>query len=139
MITEDYVSFEIAKLLVEKGFEGDCSNNGYYVIKKYGTGTPWNLAIYNVGDVSFEYEKDKVICRPTAQMALKWLRDVHSLFILIKTGRRSEETSGHIFWFSIEDENMKELTDREHQYNYCADTYEQACEDAIKYCLENLV
>ena len=29
MVTEDYVSFEIAKLLKEKGF--DCNTNCYYV------------------------------------------------------------------------------------------------------------
>lgn len=54
MITEDYVSFEIAKLLKEKGFDEECQQ--YY------------------GD--YEYP-----C-PTLQMAMKWLRKERGIAII---------------------------------------------------------
>ena len=72
MITEDYVSFETAKLLKEKGFNEGCRAH-------YGT------------DGSFSYEKYEVeasgcemhnaILAPTLQMAMKWLRNTFHLEI----------------------------------------------------------
>ena len=53
MITEDYVSFEIAKLLKEKGFNEKV------------------ISFYPLGDIQ----------RPTLQMAMKWLREVYNIDI----------------------------------------------------------
>ena len=137
MITEDYVSFETAKLLKEKGFDGDC-----YAYWDLTTETKTPKIGLSVSSKNWNYKWNPIpfpISAPTLQMAMKWLREIHHLIVLIRTGRKSEESSGHRFWFSIENEDMKELTDRKHQYDYCADAYEQACEDAIKYCLEHLI
>ena len=67
MITEDYVSFEIAKLLKEKGFDEYC---GYYD----KTGEYWDYKTFN-------HKGDEYISAPTLQMAMKWLRKVHNLSI----------------------------------------------------------
>lgn len=116
MITEDYVSFEIAKLLKEKGFDELCH-------KAYN----YEGHLCN----GFTYGPHA----PTLQMAMKWLREVHSLYIDIVT---SFSQDGICYTFSCS--NTMDLIQGTkgtsyHEYQ----TYEQACEAAIKYCLENLI
>ena len=48
MITEDYVSFEIAKLLKEKGFCENTEHEIWYVIKQFSTGCHWNSCTYKI-------------------------------------------------------------------------------------------
>ena len=72
---EDYVSFEIAKLLKEKGFDESCyqkyDDEGY-------------LSFNHVGYINAEKPtEDFSALAPTLQMAMKWLREVHNLFIEI--------------------------------------------------------
>lgn len=57
MITEQYVSFKTARLLKEAGFNGEC-----------------NFIIDDDGCKLF---------RPTQQLAARWLREVHGIFIMI--------------------------------------------------------
>lgn len=64
MITEDYVSFEVAKLLKEMGFDGDTSC--YY--------TPDNKKRWVYQHYQDFDKKDRIEC-PTFQMAMKWLRE----------------------------------------------------------------
>ena len=73
-ITEDYCSFEISKLLKEKGFYSeDC----FAFYNKNG-----NIGfLQTFGDMS-DYLGDNNIDAPTLQMALKWLREVHNIHII---------------------------------------------------------
>ena len=118
MITEDYVSFETAKLLKEKGFRHWC-------YKSYGT------AVYHKGEpISFDEEHDlldaglgdeieyieggylydfgcdnrkedaKVWAAPTLWVAMKWLREVYGLFIRI-----TEDVTGKVFGWSVYQKN----------------------------------
>ena len=130
MITEDYVSFETAKLLKEKGFDWEC------------------IATYNLVTGTFEVEEiyqdwttrwEAYVSAPTLQMAMKWLREVHNLHIEVY-----RTACGYLYIISKiptgsdlydngdaydgDDENSGQWT-----------TNEKACEAAIKYCLENLV
>ena len=131
MITEDYVSFETAKLLKEKGFDEKCRSY-YKVFSKSRI-----AAIYHSSEnrgVS-ENDQNEILC-PTIQMTMKWLREVHHLLIMID--------------FECEDcyvadmYNMTEFDEcGEHKhipptFVNCK-TYEQACEAAIKYYLENVL
>ena len=124
MITEDYVSFEIAKLLKEKGFNGLCT--AYYdcfTTDNFHCGnepTDFNSIDTKIRDI---------VAAPTLQMAMKWLREVYGLFIRI-----TEDVTGNVFEWSVYQKNYgcKAST-------YVEDSYEQACEAAIKYCLENLI
>ena len=118
MITEDYVSFEIAKLLKEKGFDEYC---GYYD----KTGEYWDYKTFN-------HKGDEYISAPTLQMAMKWLRKVHNLSIepyyTHKQGYKfavQEIPTAISLWMDLPDELYS--------------TYEEACETAIKYCLEKLI
>ena len=119
MITEDYVSIEIAKLLKEKGF--DKYTLGYYLDDKDKLyfdrfSDDWNSK--HVGYIS----------APTLQMARKWLREVHKIDISVTPDRKAG--------YSVLIFKDKRLPfDTLDSYS----TYEQAAEVAIKYCLENLI
>lgn len=118
MITEDYVSFETAKLLKEKGFNEDSwfhyDTDGCIVMGGYRLNMPEDIPAW------------------TLQMAMKWLREVHHLTI-------------DVFHFRDWKVNIKTIPDDYFKADYSypelkpAETYEQACEAAIKYCLENLI
>jgi hypothetical protein len=132
-IKEDYVSFETAKLLKDKGFDEPClmCYTSDKKLEHYGH--------YN----SYKNSEVFAMTAPTLQMAMKWLREdkkiLISIFCHIDKG----------YWFCIqlfinspykfatsESIHRKEEILGKIQYY---DTYEQACEAAIKYCLENLI
>ena len=143
-ITEDYVSFEIAKLLKEKGFDEStsmvymsydhlCKLNRYDSIRNS-----------NYNDITknyFEYTA------PTLQMAMKWLREVYNIVIGVNV--LNENNKGNTdysnpdrWWYFWEFTDTKGVYKEElhpdplsNEYS----TYEEAAEAAIKYCLENLV
>ena len=119
MITEDYVSFETAKLLKEKGFDeltyACFSNDGketYYGYRQVGN------------DIN----------RPTLQMAMKWLREVHHIFIDIIS--RFSKNADNDICFSY---SCKKLTDKYEIVDGEWLCYEEVCEAAVKYCLENFI
>lgn len=138
MITEDYVSFENAKLLKEKGFDKDINSrfSPHFAYNSVGrfSGPSWDTE-YNA---------------PTLQMAMKWLREVHNCIITcwwefenyvdgkpdfsnivwsynIAIPKYNSARKGNGDYFDMDSERENYLT------------YEEACEAAIKYCLENLI
>ncbi len=125
MITEDYVSFEIAKLLKEKGFNEVCEmfyckpHEGY--LKNLKRDEWWNS----------DLREDMTCTCPTLQMAMKWLREVHFLFIVI------DPLTSYKWWWSIW--LMNDSSQKMGESLCSFSTYKEACETAIKYCLENLI
>lgn len=119
MITEDYVSFETAKLLKEKGFD----ENTYACFSNDGKETYYGYRAV-----------DNDIMRPTLQMAMKWLREVHNKSIEIRSQGLKATSIGWI----VEIYNLANQ-DEEFHHPYTFSTYEDAAESAIKYCLENLI
>ena len=137
MITEDYVSFETAKLLKEKGFDEDCRyfydykkpKSGYLSNKRYGEN------IHNSND----YEGRELAVCPTLQMAMKWLREVHNLVIEpYRTACGYLYTISSIPYGSTKYDNC-EAYDGDDEDSGQWSTWEKACEDGIKYCLEKLI
>lgn len=138
-ITEDYCSFETAKLLKEKGF--DWCESPFYSEQDRGE---WiqhnNYAIPNPAynpDIPFDWESLPVVApHVSLQMAMKWLREVHHCVICITplTFHCDGIVSkwGYCIWA---DDNTEVDEDNTPEF----DTYEDTCEAAIKYCLENLI
>ena len=115
MITEDYVSFETAKLLREKGMDESCFK--HYVQKNNNDRT----------------SEAVTVC--TLQMAMKWLRKIHNLYI--QTEITSWPQKGYfvkIYLYKDWYNNFEEIPFVDHKKSY-----EEACEVAIKYCLEKLI
>lgn len=140
MIKEEYVSFELAKMLKEKGFEAETEHEIYYVVKDYSTGVHWNSCDYHVGDITREYEKGNCIPMPTLQMAQKWFREEKHLAINPSTYYRKLE--GHEFhnWgCNIVNLDTWEVYCSNPLETFPADTYEEALEKAMKYALEKFV
>lgn len=131
MITEDYVSFETAKLLKEKGFDDNCA--ALYDLRS------GELNQRGVGYVFNNGQWDNFITAPTLQMAMKWLREVHHLHISVEMGFDVDNSQYFFFVPSIckfSNKDGEYLTPfGEREFNI----YEEACEAAIKYCLENLI
>ena len=141
-ITEDYVSFECAKLLKEKGFPQE------YDI--------YHSLVYNEEDYEDEYEVQRMVLEtklvkagtlssypigvpepkcycPTLQMAMKWLREKHNLFIQITV----DFSDGAYPMYDVCVVNLAICTSIV-VIGYDRYSYTQTCETAIKYCLENL-
>ena len=116
-ITEDYVSFETAELLKEKGFEEECV---YFY--------DWDEEdkIYRIcsnGGSCNEARFPSYYSMPTLQMAMKWLREVHKQSINL--------------WYD------GDIWSSDIYGDFCFvghfKSYEEASEAAIQYCLKNLI
>ena len=117
ILSEDYCSYELSKLLKEKGFDGQTHGN-----------------MSEIPCVSYI----------THQMVMKWLREVHGLFIQIGYyGDWADDADGKkvdywnywgidIFYLPSGVPHEPENTDQ-------FDTYEEAVEAAIKDILVNLI
>lgn len=140
MITEDYVSYETAKLLKEKGFV--CKKES--ITAMYGedgefyslsTADPYH---FNWGDFD---ENDYIA--PTLQSAMKWLREIQGLSIYFRAVWKDAEVQ-YGDWESAVvgyDWFVESLLDNTYSKMSIEPflTYKEACEAAIKYCLENLI
>lgn len=132
MITEDYVSFETAKLLKEKGFDEatlcDYSDKG----------SRW------FNDVLVQHNSRGGIACPTLQMVTRWLREVQGLNVYaravwedveIQYGNWEEAVVGYDWFIENLSDNSYSKRNTEEPFRI----YEEACEAAIKYCLEKLI
>lgn len=124
MITEDYVSFETAKLLKEKGFDEPT----YHDYDEEGR--RW------FQEVLVCHNSQGGIACPTLQMAMKWLRKVHHYYI--RPMLDSSDYNDHLGYYAlvqkIDSEIESILVDKMDKVFY--DNPEEACEVAINYCLE---
>jgi len=137
MITEDFCSFEVAKLLKEKGFDEPCRS---YYIDSSGRYSRCAVEIRTINCASDE------ILRPTHQMAMKWLREVHKLAITVsicnENNKGNTDYSNPDRWFYFFDITNTKGVVIDVKYDPFSNefpTYEGAVEAAIKYTLENLI
>ena len=128
MIKEAYVSFEVAKLLKEKGFNEPirCWYDNFQDFHEEG-----------VRMSNSDCLPPTIMC-PTQAMAMAWLRKVHNIFIEPRAG----ETDGKTWYdFDIIPINGREIV--WNHYNYIplveCNSYEEALEVALRYTLENLI
>lgn len=133
IITEDYVSYEVAKLLKEKGFDEPCRTSYSLESKKLNeeeASLDWSTKWYPI-----------VISAPTHQTALKWLREEKHYYIQIMLD--SWALGGHLgYYIVIQDINsdFEECSPHVNDENTVFfKTYEEAIEAALKYVLENLI
>ena len=123
MITEDYVSFETAKLMKEKGFNWN-TDKQFNLDKIVGD--------YNITDRSRHPER--YLDAPTLQMAMKWLREKKGIAIIPVL---SSILDNEKFLWDIKIVVAK--TSESYSQGWIYENQEDACESAIKYCLENLI
>lgn len=136
-ITEDYVSFQTAKLLKEKGFNEETEyvySDGGELLRLSHLGikdlTNANCNDYHTWRFPIEGVAS-IISTPTIQMAMKWLRKVYKIDISVYP---YGDYSSDNYQFDVY-ENRDLMVSKDDGYM----TYEQACESAIKYCLKHLI
>ena len=145
IITEDYVDFETAKLLNEKGFDEDCSS-----------------AFYKDGTIVTRYDSEysyNYYDRPTLQMVVKYLEEVYHILVVADYEYECTSTSWYFKIYRL-DKNGKpervpvegvsyDINGVEHKNIVCYrdfkrsykdyPTRKEAIEDGIKYCFENFI
>lgn len=126
MIQERYCSYEISKLLREKGFDESCDHFYKYDSTEIYRGTKFTNS--QIGD--------KFYNAPTHQMAMDWLREIHKLHIEIYAN-----ASGYRFIISKPGGDGTDLvTDIEGPNDGGAwDDYKDVVEAALEYCLTELI
>ena len=127
---EDYVSYGVAKLLKEKGFD-ECIFEFYegHKIKYARNGKGFRLS---------ELGSDMYYPHITHQMAMKWLREVYGLHISLEPCY--DYDSMHVVFLAFV-QNVADVhkffDGRKNVASY--PNAEKSYELAIKYCLENLI
>jgi hypothetical protein len=144
-ITEDCVSEEVAKLLQMKGFDEPCDS--YY---------EWfesRVTLYKGYMPEFYHGRYKPVSdmlhlkRPTHQMTLKWLREVHELHIDVFIGSdESHDADGvmvdewHFWTYYITNTSGDMIYDAYNEVDVIEhQTHEEAVEAALNYVLKNLI
>lgn len=124
MIEEDYCSYEVAKLLKEKGFNWRTQ----YVYTLDGTGsTPPKIG---------NWRAKSNIQKPTQQMAMKWLRIEHNILLFLLPAQENGKLVYLVeVWTWNEEEGIYEST----YAPMPRKEPEQAVEAALKYVLTNLI
>ena len=132
MITEDYVSFETAKLLKDKGFD-ERTDTSYIADNK-------DRPMVKVGNlVYFPNTEPHRIAAPTLQMARKWLREEHGIdidicFEILSIHQYANNEKRYSYTiFKTKDNVATRL------YGYSGYMkYEEAAEAALNLCLRKL-
>ena len=128
MIREDYCSYEVAKMLKEKGFEGDI--NAYYHIWDNGN------KVCSAQEFSRSEAPHLYIPAPTHQTAMKWLREAHNIFIVIEPHMYdyvNEKNSSYVTSLWQGDNYYENVTSIDYS------TYEEAVEATLKCVLKTLI
>lgn len=128
-ITEEYCSFEVAKLLKEKGFNENCH-------ALYDVNTK-QIDIKNVGDVFNNKQWENYISAPSQSLALKWLSEVHDLHIIVYPWQADNEEKA-IHWCCTVYKSFAHLGNDVYT-NETPKSYEEAVEAALLYVLKNLI
>lgn len=124
MITEQYVTFETAKMLKKAGFDIPCER---MFLKD---GCP--------GITAEKENHNDITCnaysRPTQQLAARWLREVHHYAVCIWF------TKDHEKWFYAYGNMDKIVFDTDYNISeYKYDSYEAALEEGLQECLKLII
>ena len=140
---DEIVSFETAMLLKEKGFNEPCSHyyedNDLYKLGYYhGEGTGF---VRNNSPIDGRFLCEKMQCTaPTQSLAQKWLRETRN----ITFNANPHSNDGKIIYVVT----IKVISNKKHvDFNVMMDTsnratmfdtYEDAIEEGLKYCLKTI-
>ena len=124
MITEDFCSYDVAKLLKEKGFNEPTwtryeDNDEVIFGDKYN----WNNS--PMGQIS----------APTHQMAMKWLRKEHNILLFLLP---AQENGKLVYLVEVWTWNEEEGIYESSYVPIPRKEPEQAVESALKHCLKNI-
>ncbi len=135
MITEDYASFELAKLLKKKGFDIPVNYEYHYKI----TIPQFHKIKHNFNGIEYRNCSSEWYSAPTLQMTCKWLREIHGYYIQVMMDGWA--LGGHMGYYVLIQKTDSDfelmLADAVDKVFY--ETYEEAVEAACLYVLKNLI
>jgi hypothetical protein len=156
---EDFVTFEIAKKLKEKGFKEECL--AYYTTEytlynnvitltddKYLCVSDIDYEEFLVSHNSIKYTNGNYVDAPTISQALKWLREEKKMYIepcILADGDTDADSKViniYTYWsYSITHIESGDMIyfEYEHIDDKRFDSYEQAALAGIEYVLDNLI
>lgn len=127
MIKERYCSFEVSKLLREKGFDEPC--RAVYEEKILRN----TLCDYLNSQLS------SYACAPTHQMAIDWIGEKHNILIwfspVIPESISKDDTVFYWEWKAKKKRHSYPHVNNHIKY----ETYEEAVEAALEFCLTKLI
>lgn len=154
MITEDYCSYYVAKLLKEKGFDEPC----VCCYKEGSLKTIWDDTFGEVRPQDWNSLSQEgynhiglgswfgCISAPTHQKAKRWLRNMYNIHIeicLYKINPNDIEPKKSrlypYYTFEVWDTINGNNIDKRLINDFIGNSYEEADDASIKYCLENLI
>lgn len=136
MITEDYVSFETAKFLKDRGFNEKCRQYYYKDNLIHSRSEICNEEFNNYKEVGEGWSAS------TLQMARKWLREKYHLHIEIRITNHSMSDMVNIikyYWVMTNTETGRWCDESTIYTAKVFDKSEEAEEDAIRHALEKYV
>lgn len=127
MSKEQYVTFEVARLLKDKGFDWDIRQ--YYALDSKTN--VWDLE-YDDSKGNYNIYGENLISAPTQQMAMRWLREEKGVHIY------PIPITGFNYMVAVYVEQGNGTESRTVLENTC-NAYEDAVEAALQYVLTNLI
>lgn len=132
MIQEAYVSYEVAKLLKEKGFPQEKD----YAIAMYDEdGDFHSLCTKDRFYYNFEDFDDKDCIAVTQQSAMAWLRKVHNIIIITYPVITDDDGECGCLWGYTIRKRLESIHENDEVYY----NPEEATEAALLYVLKNLI
>ena len=123
------VSFELAKLLKEKGFDEPCR---VYIVSMsarfYGRGLTTNSELSKEG-------LPMLCSAPTIAEIVMWLYEKHGIWVTISMENNEEDVVS--FYYTILHNDKDEVTFKKRMSDYNSPT--EAYSEAIEYTLKNLI
>lgn len=142
---EEFVPYELAVKLKEKGFIHDYNLYGY---KPIYTDVDTMALIWNNGAYEKDYFGENIPC-PSISEVLKWLRDEKKLYVEpcvlsdTDTDADNKVVNEYTYWsFSITHIETGDMIYFKHEHIYDDkrfDSYEEAALAGIDYILDNLI
>jgi hypothetical protein len=126
MITEDYCSYEVAKLLKENGFS--MGEHLFMYVNKDGKLMTDHQACLTMTNEEYGTFFDDYIPTVTQALAMKWLREEQGIVITIDYNEDEDCEDNEKYGFTVYRKNKREID------LATFPTYEEAVDAALKWC-----
>ena len=132
-MNKDFVTYELAKKLNEKGFNEPCY--GYY----HCNGGNDSFELCGNGDCDFLNSKNQYrVAAPTISQVLKWLREEKKIYVSILPFAIDSTINKVAFYYLIEYNSTGETMEGIEQNTYCVE-WKDAAFEGIEYVIDNLI
>lgn len=132
-MNDDFVTYELAVKLDEKGFDIPCY--GYY----HCNGGNDSFELCSNGDRDFQNSKNQYrVAAPTITQVLKWLREGKKIFVVIAVNPTLATKDKMAYYYQVY-YNSNGVKSDYYESEECYAQWEECAMDSIEYILDNLI